>query len=333
MQKRHTDTSTDRSSGKIKTGSVVLGMGAVAMDLVLSCEDIPREDGFSLVHEERWMPGGSCSNVLVTLTSMDIPCAICAQIGDDPYGDGVRADLDRNGISTKYLMTSKGAASLHTMVIVGKDGARSILVNRGDAFFSLADSLVSLDMLNGIKVYYTDMFTARPALKLGRLCRDSGIPIVFNLECSMAFMESCGVGRNEVEEMMSLCDLLIVGKDGLHDLIADADEMKAAVRINELFGLSQGVVATLGEKGAFWAGSEQILVPSFNVEAVDTTGAGDAFAGGLIYGRFMKGWTMNDALRFANGCGAFKCRQPGPRFTGNQDDVETFMEAHKNESN
>ena len=62
----------------------VLGMGAVAMDLVLRCEDLPGEDGFAFVHEERWMPGGSCSNVLVTLASFGARCAVAAQIGDVP---------------------------------------------------------------------------------------------------------------------------------------------------------------------------------------------------------------------------------------------------------
>jgi sugar/nucleoside kinase (ribokinase family) len=308
-------------------GAEILGMGAVAMDLVLRCEDLPREDGFSFVHDEIGLPGGSCSNVLVTLTKMGVCCAVSAQIGSDPYGVSVRADLEKAGVSTGYLVTLQGGTSLHTIVAVAKNGTRSIFVILGNAFPGLTEEQVSPEMLDGVKVFYTDMFTARPALKLARLCRDKGIPVVFNLECSLSFMESCKVSRTEVEEMMSLCDLFVVGKDGLRDLVPLADEMDAAVHLYRRFRPSHGVVTTLGEQGAFWAGNETILVPPFAVEAVDTTGAGDAFTGGLIYGRFIKGWDMAKALRFANGCGASKCLQPGPRFSGRPEDVEALMEA------
>jgi sugar/nucleoside kinase (ribokinase family) len=311
----------------------VLGMGAVAMDLVLQCENLPGEDGFSFVHEETWLPGGSCSNVMVALTLMGVRCAVVAQIGDDPYGDGVRADLERAGVSTRYLFAKPEGTSLHTLVAVGRGGSRSIFANLGDAFLALSKSQVSAEMIRGIKVLYTDMFTARPALKLARLCRETGVPVVFNLECSLGFMESCKVSREEVVEMMSLCDLLCIGREGLRDLLTPmADEMRAAVYLQEKHAPEEGVVVTLGEKGAFWAGNGKTLaVPAFAVEAVDTTGAGDAFIGGLIYSRLVKRRDIRTSLRFASACGAIKCRQTGPRLVTNEKEVEDFMEVYEHE--
>jgi sugar/nucleoside kinase (ribokinase family) len=310
----------------------VLGMGAVAMDLVLRCENLPGEDGFAFVREEVWLPGGSCSNVLVTLTSMGASCAVSAQIGDDPYGDGVRADLDRAGVSTQYLLTKRGGTSLHTLVAVDSRGSRSIFASLGDSFLGLLESQVGAEMLDGVKVFYTDMFAAKPALKLARLCREMGIPAVFNLECSPAFMESCKVGREELEEMMSLCHIFCAGREGLKGLTPITDERQAALYLNEKYAPEGGVIATLGEGGAFWAGKgEPVSIPTFTVPAVDTTGAGDAFAGGLIYARLLRQRDMGTSLAFANACGAIKCQQPGPRFTANEKEVEEFMEGHKNE--
>ncbi|HUJ69803.1 MAG TPA: carbohydrate kinase family protein [Syntrophorhabdales bacterium] len=310
----------------------VLGMGAVAMDLVLRCEELPGEDGFAFVHEERWLPGGSCSNVLVTLSSMGARCAVAAQIGDDSYGNGVRADLDRAGISTRYLLTKLGGTSLHTLVAVDSRGSRSIYANLGDAFLDLSESQVSREMLDGVKVFYTDMLAAKPALELARLCREMGIPTVFNLECSPTFMESCKVARDELEEMISLCHLFCVGREGLRGLTPMADERQAALHLNEKYAPKGGVVATLGEKGAFWSGNgETVSVPAFTIAAVDTTGAGDAFAGALIYARLLRQRDMGTSLAFANACGAIKCLQPGPRLKANEKEVEEFMEAHRNE--
>jgi sugar/nucleoside kinase (ribokinase family) len=308
----------------------VLGMGAVAMDLVLGCEDLPGEDGFAFVREERWTPGGSCSNVLVTLTSMGARCAVAAQIGDDRYGEGVKADLESAGISTGYLITRRGGVSLHTLVAVDKRGARSIFANLGDAFLSLSESHVTREMFEGTKAFYTDMFTAKPALKAALLCREMGIPTVFNLECSPAFMESCKVGREDLEEMISLCHLFCVGREGLRGLTAMADERQAAIFLNDRYAPSGGVVVTLGDAGAFWAGNgKTISVPAFPVEAVDTTGTGDAFAGGLIYARFLQKWDMETSLVFASACGAIKCQQPGPRIKASEKEVEALIETYR----
>lgn len=306
----------------------VLGMGAVAMDLVLRCDALPGEDGFAFVREERWLPGGSCSNLLATLVNFGVRCAVAAQVGDDPYGRGVREDLERVGISTRYLLTKQGGTSLHTLVAVERSGARSIFANLGDAFLELSESCVNREMLMGTKVFYTDMFTAKPALKLARLCRTMGIPTVFNLECSPSFMGSCGVSREELEEMISLCHLFCVGREGLQGLTPMADEREAAVYLNDKHAPLGGVAATLGERGVFWAGNgETISIPAFAVEVVDTTGAGDAFAGGLIYARLLRQREIRTSLAFANACGAMKCRQPGPRFKATEADVEEFAEA------
>jgi sugar/nucleoside kinase (ribokinase family) len=309
----------------------VLGMGAVAMDLILRCEALPGEDGFAFVHEEEWLPGGSCSNVLVAVASMGARCAVAAQVGDDSYGDAVRADLERVGISTEHLLTRKGGTTLHTFVAVARNGTRAIFANPGDAFLSLPESRVGREMLDGTRVFYTDMFAARAALKLAKLCRKMDIPVVFNLECSLSFMESCGVSRDELEEMLSLCHLFCAGRDGLKGLTPFDDEREAAAFLRDKYSPPGGVVATLGEKGAFWTGmGESISVPAFAVAAIDTTGAGDSFAGGLIYARLLRRLDIGPSLVFANACGAAKCLQPGPRLTATREEIEAFMEAHGN---
>jgi sugar/nucleoside kinase (ribokinase family) len=155
------------------------------------------------------------------------------------------------------------------------------------------------------------------------------IPVVFNLECSPTFMESCGVSRDELEEMLSLCHLFCAGREGLKGLTSFEDEREAAAYLRDKYTPPGGVVATLGEKGAFWAGmGESISVPAFAVAPIDTTGAGDAFAGGLIYARLLQTRNIGPSLAFANACGAVKCLQPGPRLKATREEIEKFMEAH-----
>lgn len=130
---------------------------------------------------------------------------------------------------------------------------------------------------------------------------------------------------------MSLCHILCLGREGLRGLTSFSDERQAAVYLDETYAPPGGVVATLGGQGAFWTGhGESIFVPAYTIGAVDTTGAGDAFAGGLMYARLLRMHDMGPSLAFANACGAIKCGQPGPRVRTDETEVQAFMEAHAN---
>jgi ribokinase len=73
------------------------------------------------------------------------------------------------------------------------------------------------------------------------------------------------------------------------------------------------VVMTLGQKGSLgWEGGEQVRMKAFPVKAADTTGAGDVYHGGYIYG-LLQGWTMKECMRFASAVAALKCREIGAR--------------------
>jgi sugar/nucleoside kinase (ribokinase family)/ABC-type sugar transport system substrate-binding protein len=312
----------------------VLGLGAVAMDIVLQCEDLPREDGFAFVHEEKLMPGGSCANVLVTLANLGARCGVLAKVGEDQYGNILSKDLKEAGISTQYLLTKECGTTLHTFIAVARNGSKAILVNLGDSFLSLSEDEVTPEMLEGVKVFYTDMFVGRPALKLARLCREKGITVFFNLQCTPSFMELCRVSGRELEEMISICDLFCLGREALRELSAAGDGLGAGLAVYKKYHPEMGVVATLGDKGAAWINhQETLLVPAFRVKASDTTGAGDAFAGGLIYALFIRRHDRKRSIEFASACAAIKCMQPGPRFKANEMDVRRFLDQHQNLSN
>lgn len=309
----------------------VLGLGAIAMDIVLQCEDLPREDGFAFVHGERSVPGGSGANVLVTLANMGAHCAILAKVGDDTYGSILRKDLFESEISTQYLLTKQGGTTLHTFITIARNGTKAIFVNLGDSFLSLSEDEVNSGMLEGIKVFYTDMVAGRPSIKLARLCKEKGIRVIFNLECSPSFMELCHVSRGELEEMISLCDLFCSSRDGLLEFSATADGMEAGLSIYKKFRPEIGVVVTLGDKGAVWINQEEPLsIPAFHIKPLDTTGAGDAFAGGLIYSYFLNDYDRKTSMEFASACAAIKCTQPGPRLKANEADVRRFLGDHQN---
>lgn len=296
------------------------------MDVVLESEDLPREDGFSWLYSESLRPGGSCANVLVTVSNLGGRCAIVAKVGDDDDGRLLREDLHSSGISTRYLFFDKNKKTLRTYITVTRKGTKTILVRLENSLLALSEEDVLSVTLDHVKVFYTDLLPAKPALSLARLCKARNIPIFFNLQCSPSFMELCGIQRSEVEEMAALCDIFCGGREAVREFAGYRDSSKAVKTIHKRYGPSIATVVTLGESGSLWIDRNHALyVPSYKVEVADTTGAGDAFAGGLIYALFLGHQDPKSALLFANACGALKCTQKGPRLKGSKSDVLMVM--------
>lgn len=308
----------------------VLGLGAAAMDVVLKCRSLPREDGFSFVHYEKLMSGGSCANMLVTLAKLGTPASLVAAVGDDHYGAVFLDELARDGVETENVRVRPAGTTLHTFITVDDCGARSIFVNTGNCLLTLSETEVNARMLEGTAVFYTDMFPAEPALKLARLARERNIPVVFVLECTPSFMELCGTGKQHLKEMLDCCQLFCASREALLEFAAADDPFKAAAELYRIYKPPLGLVATIGDAGALWIDRDRTIhTGAFAVEAEDTTGAGDAFVGGLIHSFLMQRQGKEEAMRFAAVCAALKCTRLGARFQFGEEQVKEFLAEKK----
>lgn len=306
--------------------SKVVGLGTAAMDVVLRCNTLPKSDGFAFVHEECLTPGGSCANVLTALSFLGVHTALVAKIGDDSYGRLFLEDLKKCGVGADHVKVVAGGITLHTFIAVSPDGSRIVLANLGNTLLSLAADEVGPHMLEDARVFYTDMFPGKPALSLAQRCRDLGIPMVFNLQCPPSFMALCGVPKRELAQMVTLSTLVISNAESLRELTGIDDIFRALEEVKRWGQPPEGVICTLGSEGAAWLYEKQVLKKdAFPVKAVDTTGAGDAFAAGLIFALFYKGQSVDEALAFANACAAIKCTQSGPRLRVTERDVLEFL--------
>ncbi len=306
--------------------SKVLGLGTAAMDIVLQCNDLPKNDGFSFINNEQVLPGGSCANVLVALSKLSVETSLLAKIGDDFYSNNFMSDLQKNLICTDNIFIDKGGSILHTYITVGNNGERCIFANLGRSLLSLTEEEVSVDMLEGVSVFYTDMFPGKPALKLAKLCKSNNIKVVFDLECNLSFMNLCGVTKYEIEEMISLCDIFCGCSEGMFELSGVNEYRKAAEIIFDRYKPNLGTIATCGDKGAIWIDKTGIIsADAFKVKSLDSTGAGDTFIAGIIYSFLIEKYSKEKALEFACAYAAIKCTQLGGRVQASLPDVLNFI--------
>lgn len=314
----------------MKSKKRVLSLGAVAMDVVMETKELPKEDGFGFLDSEVLVPGGSASNVSVALGRYGIDPYQTGKIGDDKYGAEFRKTLVEDGVNDKFLITKEGGTTLHTYIIAVPGGTHCIFANLGNSLTDLKPEELPEDILDNIDVFYTDMFSSKASIYLGKLAKKKGIPVVYNMQCTPSFMAHCGVTMEEIEEMIGLSTVFTSGRDGYYEITGEEDYKKGIEKFYERFNVPEGVVCTAGSEGAVWLHKKgTINMKAYDIEAVDTTGAGDCFLAGLICSYFCENMSKEDSIEFASASAALKCLQKGPRTKATMEDVKEFIQSTK----
>ncbi len=307
----------------------VLGLGTAAMDTVIFCPSFPRGDSFQVIKSEQVLPGGSCANMLTTLASLGAESRLIAKIGDDELGLLFRSTLIEDGVDDRFVITKPGGKTLHTYIMAVESGYHCIFVNLGDSLKDLQPDDLDSPMLEGVDLFYSDLFPGEAAVLMASMCRERGIPVIICLECPPSFMERAGVGKENILKALSLADLIISGREGYKELTGIENYRKALAITYRKFQPRFGALCTAGDEGSTWKNAQGIIeTAAYKITPVDSTGAGDSFLGAFIYSYFMEGKSRTAALEFASACGAMKCMRVGPRIKINTKEVEAFIQQH-----
>jgi len=302
----------------------IVGIGTVAMDVLLEVDSLPKEDGFAVIGKRNYLPGGSGTNVIVQASRLGARTGFVAQIGDDQLGEEIRSSLVAEKVDARGLIVKKGGTSLHTEIVVDGEGKKFILLDLGDAFLDLPAGAVDLDYVRKARVLYTDLLPGGPAIAALKAAKAAGLTTVFNMQVGLGQMEGFGVSKDAILEALSCVDVFAPCRDGLMALAGAATVEAAAATIRKRFGGL--LLVTLGGEGsvAFEAGSET-RVPIRKVAVKDTTGAGDSYIGAFMVARFLKGMGLREAMGFATAAAAFTCRGLGARSSPTLDQLEGFL--------
>lgn len=227
------------------------------------------------------------------------------------------------------VITKASGITLHTYVLAAESGQHSILINFGNSLMDLRPEEVDASMLDGVDIFYADLFPTEAAVFMANMCKERRIPVVICLECPPSFMERVGIARENIFKALSLADLIISGRESYAELTGIANYREAMVAIYQQYRPRFGALCTAGGEGAIWQdGTETLQRPAYKITPVDSTGAGDSFLGALLYSYFVAGKSKAAALEFATAVGAMKCLQVGPRIKVSPQEVETFIQQH-----
>jgi sugar/nucleoside kinase (ribokinase family) len=276
----------------------VLGIGTPTVDRLIKVPGPPGFGSGTLVQNLGQQGGGPVPTALVAARRLGVEAALATRLGDDEVGRQIEAGLASERIDLRMVQKSRSSRSASSTILVDAQGERAILYDPGENTDpEITDAL--LDAVRDVDGVLLDRCTAA-SIAVAKASRDSGA--VMQLDA--------GGYDDRVMELAPYCDIVI--GSAYH---AEARGSSPGDAIDELLALGvNAVVMTLGPNGAVGRqrDSEEITIPAYPVEAVDTTGAGDVY-----HGAFLAAWLSSHSLlgsmRLAAVVAALKCQQPGGR--------------------
>jgi sulfofructose kinase len=278
-----------------------VGLGVNAVDYLSILNPYPNLDDKVDVVRSSVQGGGPVPTAMVTLAKLGAKVCYIGKVGDDPEGEFVRSQLEREGVDCRYLIVDRKIKTSKAFIWVDKkSGKRTVALNRDRKNSLDTNELGFLDSISA-KFVHID-------------AREPGINIFLAKWAKKQNAEICldvGSLRKGVEKVFPYVDHLIVSRRFACGFVKTTDPYKACREL-----MKRGfktVVVTIGEDGCLFSLGKKIFhSPEFKVKVVDTTGAGDVFHGAFIYG-LIKRWSIEKIARFANACAAMKCRRLGGR--------------------
>lgn len=303
----------------------VCGLGTIAMDVLMQVDMLPQKDGFCMVENTSYQPGGSGSNVIVQLARLGAECGYIAALSKDRYGLDILNNLKAEGVDTSCMEVFDKGVTLHTDIVIDQNGDKFIMINMGDTFEKLEFDDMKKLYVEKTKVFYTDLCPGKPAMKAITAARNRGIETVFNMQVGLATMNGLGVSKEELLACIREVDVFAPCRQGLFDLTGteNLDECCGYLRNYTdavlLFTLGSGGSAAYDRDGTKYE------VPCKKVNVIDTTGAGDSYMGGFIYSYCIKGKDLLSSMRFATSCAAHTCSGLGARFSPDLEMVGQYL--------
>lgn len=285
-----------------RTPADVVGVGQCCWDILLDVDRYPEVDTKRELLSRAEQGGGPVATALVTLARLGVSCRFHGIVGDDLAGTMIRGSLAEEGIDPSGVSVRvKGSSQQAHIVVERETGRRTILWQRPTGP-ELQPEELGADFLAGAQCLLLDGLMAEVSLFAAREAQQRGISVMLD----------AGRLRPGMQETVRHCDYLVAAEQFAIDMGWDL-EAAAFGAAAERTG-APVVTVTRGIRGSItWCRRDGVFeVPAFSVDAVDTTGAGDVFHGGYMYG-VLQGWPLADTIRFASACAAIKCMKSGGR--------------------
>jgi ribokinase len=262
----------------------VVGFGALNVDKLFKVDRIAHAEEESFVISEEEICGGSAANTTVGLARLGVNVGFIGKIALDREGDLQLADFCKEHVDTNGIIQAKKGHSGNVMGFVDKKGARALYIQSG-VNDTIAPEEVNLQYIAQAQFLHLSSF-------VGELSFETQKEIVANLPTNVKVSFDPGIlyirkGMAQLESIITRSYVMMPNSIELAQLTGESDPKKGAALL-----IDKGVkvvAVKMGDKGCYVTnGKEEHSIEPFKVSVIDTTGAGDAFCAGFLYGLLNK---------------------------------------------
>ena len=303
----------------------VVGLGALNIDHLYKVERI-LDDGETVVTETKLSPGGSAANTIYGLTKLGVSTGFSGVVGDDTEGKLLIQDFQRVGVDTSQIKIKSGAKTGSVVCLSDRLGRRSLYVTPGANNLLTMDDL-NLTYINQARMLHLSSFADGRQFKILLKLMD-GLDSSTKLSFAPGALYAAK-GLKALSPILSKTHILFINQDEIKQLTGEdvingaescltqgcsiiAVTLGKGVKLELGKGISRRTVIATGYIRD--AESEHIIQPSDQdiVSPADTTGAGDAFATGFLYG-LLKGKGIDQCGRLGDIVARFSITKLGTR--------------------
>jgi ribokinase len=299
--------------------SKVVVVGSINMDLVVRSPRFALAGETILGHTFDTIPGGKGANQAVAARRMGAEVAIVGRVGGDEFGQTLCRNLAAEGINTECLQITPSESTGVALITVDDNGENTIIVVPGaNGRLTVDDIEGARDLIAGADILLMQLEIPLPVVeRAAQIASESGVTVMVN----------AAPARTLPGALLSTVDYLVVNEtEALLVAGTTTGSHEEAARTLLSTGV-RNVVVTLGPEGSLLVASDapSVAVPAYRVRPVDTTAAGDGFAGAFAVA-LADGVPAAEALRWGNAEGALAVTREGAQPSlPTRSEVEEFM--------
>lgn len=281
-------------------------LGSINRDVVVRCAELPIAGQTVLAESSAEFCGGKGANQAVAAAAAGGDVSMIGAVGSDAFANRLLSNLSQHNISCHAVEQRKDQSSGLAVISVDQRGQNAIMVVSGaNASLTREEVMASKELIQRSAAILIQLEIPIDAVLAGiEIAKETGVRVV---------LDPAPVPREFPRQLLAV-DLLCPNESEAADLTGQpvgslADARRAATKLHRMG--AEHVAITLGDQGTLLHHSgESHLIPAFPINALDTTAAGDAFAGALAT-RWSQTDDLYEAVRFANAAGALAASQHG----------------------